>query len=312
MIKKWIFLLWLGCLFLFPGFSIANDKVSKDYPSITYSISETEIKIVVDGVDIEDVVDFAWQGENQSNILIEAINNNTAAFIETSDGFEIIVVGSEEELTAIGDGNFEVVVSTGISLSVPIVISTPASNDVTINENKASKSTAKVAACTSPWLYFRNPTSLNPNKNCKYGSQNCYVSGKYHTGVDYSGSGSVYATETGKVVRIEYMSKNDHGMGNNIIIRHTLSNCSYIYSTYSHMESISSAIKVGSNVSKGQKIGTIGGSGYGKPNYWANHLHFEMKYAPVTNNPWGGGPYWGYTPKNPDNYGYRNPYDFIK
>jgi murein DD-endopeptidase MepM/ murein hydrolase activator NlpD len=95
-----------------------------------------------------------------------------------------------------------------------------------------------------------------------------------------------------------------------VIIKHTLSNCSTIYSTYSHLGSIDSKMVVGASVTRGQKVGTIGGSGYGKSSYWGTHLHFEMKSSPVTYSPWGG-TYWGYTPKWPDSYGYSNPSNYI-
>lgn len=160
-----------------------------------------------------------------------------------------------------------------------------------------------------PWLTVIAPTTgkitntyANTNQNVKRNW--------YHTGIDYKGSGDVWAAADGIVVKVEYMNKRDHGMGNNIIIKHILSDCSAIYSTYSHLASIGSNIAENVYVSRGQKIGTKGGSGYGKQHYWSTHLHFEMKLSPVTGTP-SGKLYWGYTKTHPDNYGYRNPNNYF-
>jgi len=106
------------------------------------------------------------------------------------------------------------------------------------------------------------------------------------------------------------MNSNDHGMGTNVIIEHILMDNTKIYSTYSHLSSYESTLYVGYKVKKGEKIGTKGGSGYGKLNYWGEHLHFELKTKAVTGSPYNGS-YYGYTPTNPTNYGYLNPNDFI-
>ncbi|MBF0336673.1 MAG: M23 family metallopeptidase [Nitrospirae bacterium] len=126
------------------------------------------------------------------------------------------------------------------------------------------------------------------------------------TGIDYSGFGTAVATSSGTVVVAETLSSKDHGMGNNVIIQHD----NGIYSSYSHLASIDSKIKKGNTVSKGQTIGTIGGSGYGKTNYWGTHLHFEIKTCGKSSS-CSNGQFWGYTSGNPDDYGYKNPANYI-
>ncbi len=159
---------------------------------------------------------------------------------------------------------------------------------------------------------FGNPTANSPVSACLYNSTTCAAAGKHHTGIDYhsGGTNEVFASNAGKIVRIEFMSTSDHGMGNNVIIEHQIGTAK-IYTSYSHMASINSSLTVGSNVTKGQNLGIIGGSGYGKANYWGRHLHFEIKDKAVTNNPFGGGLYWGYTPTSANGFGYHDPNLFI-
>ena len=116
----------------------------------------------------------------------------------------------------------------------------------------------------------------------------------------------------GTVVAVEAMSPTDHGMGNNVIIKHVLPgpNCSVIYSSYSNLASL--GVQVNQPVAKGQPLGLLAGS-----------LHFELKSAAVTGNPWGTGQQnsscdtdpanaganscWRFTTTAPDEQGYLNP-----
>lgn len=169
------------------------------------------------------------------------------------------------------------------------------------------------AACAK--LKFSAPTWTAANRNCMYGSTNCGKPGHYHTAIDYNfytSAPSAYVVADGMVVKVEKMNTADHGMGNNVIIAHTISDCSKVFSTYSHLASIDKAIAIGMRVKRGQQVGVMGGSGYGRSNYWGKHLHFELKTKPVSGTPqsfhgtckWGC---WGYTPYWPDGYGYYNP-----
>jgi len=159
---------------------------------------------------------------------------------------------------------------------------------------------------------FDHPTNSKQYMKCLYGSLHCAKKGWYHTAIDYKKykSNQVFATNDGTIARIEHMSPNDHGMGNNIIIEHIVGG-EKIYSLYAHLASIDESLYEGKEVSKGEKIGIMGGSGYGVLNYWSTHLHFEIKDSPVTHNPTGEGKYWGYTPGYPDLYGYYDPNEFI-
>lgn len=158
-------------------------------------------------------------------------------------------------------------------------------------------------------LTFGHPTSTAAIGGCSYNAKTCANTSRYHTGVDYRNSEAdpyVYASNTGKVVRVEFVG-NDNGMGTNLILEHELASGGKIYTTYSHLSAIEPGIDVGAAVTKGQRIATMGGSGHGESNYWPIHLHFEVKDAPVTHNASGPGIHWGYTPSHPDGFGYHNP-----
>ncbi len=160
-----------------------------------------------------------------------------------------------------------------------------------------------------------------------------------HTGVDFAPEPgtekfSIYAIDDGRVVKIQTNNGDDHGLGNTIILEHQINN-EKIYSLYSHLSFFRINLKENDMVKKGEIIAEVGSTGYGCQNYWRigndgcqslapadNHLHFEIKKAPVLENPEGGkscqttsygeeGFCYGYTPDYPQEYGYLNPIEFI-
>ena len=103
--------------------------------------------------------------------------------------------------------------------------------------------------------------------------------GKLHEGLDISGTGygsPIYAANNGTIEKAGYTSTN----GNYIYINH---NNGY-YSIYAHLASIN--VTVGQAVSMGDKIGTMGQSGYA----FGTHLHFGI---------YKGYPFVGGYPVNP-------------
>ncbi|MFL6201984.1 MAG: M23 family metallopeptidase [Thermoanaerobaculia bacterium] len=163
-------------------------------------------------------------------------------------------------------------------------------------------------------LTFGPPTSTPALTMCGYNVKTCANKRRHHAGVDFrrgEGPTDVLAANHGRIARIQKMGGSDQGMGTNVIVEHRLESGRAIYSTYSHLASIAPGLKKGSLVAKGQKLGVMGGSGYGQPDYWGVHLHFELKDKPVTHNPSGPGTWWGYTPSNPDEYGYHNPNSYF-
>jgi len=77
---------------------------------------------------------------------------------------------------------------------------------------------------------------------------------------------NVYSIYDGKIVKIVKNGENDHGMGNTVIIEHTI-NKNKIYSLYTHLSEINSNLKEGNFIKKGAAIGKAGATGYGC-NYW--------------------------------------------
>lgn len=107
----------------------------------------------------------------------------------------------------------------------------------------------------------------------------------YHLGIDiYGTGGNVYAAADGKVVA--YSNSSSGANGRYIIIQHTISGKT-VYSFYAHL-SYANVYK-GQTVSKGTRIATAGGSGYGKNNAYGTHLHFA-----IVDTLWSSGGYYGY------------------
>jgi len=182
---------------------------------------------------------------------------------------------------------------------------------------------------SNPSRYFRR---FSGDRN------NLYSDYYNHTGVDIklkpqTKNKNVYAVQDGVVEKIFLTNKDDYGMGNTIILKHQQEE-GYIYSLYAHLDTMEENIQEGETVKKGDILGTIGSSGFGCQNYWRigkngcqsqdpinELLHFEIKTAPVLENPKGGkicydksqaGNYcYGYAPHPLLRLGYIDPVDFL-
>ena len=193
----------------------------------------------------------------------------------------------------------------------------------------------KGSACRT-LLEFGTATlpTLPADTLCGYDSVNCRNSGMRHAGIDYPGTGQAIAIAAGRVVRVQALNTGDHGMGNNVIIQHTLPGpgCAVVYSSYSRLGSI--AVNPGQSVAKGDVMGDLGRSGYGSPTYWPkSHLHLELKTSATQANPLGVGNQnstcakdplnarantcWGFigsaslNKPGPDDAGYLNPERYL-
>lgn len=140
------------------------------------------------------------------------------------------------------------------------------------------------------------------------------VPGSYHTGADIVGPNNqatyILASAYGVVDSVTKNGSGDHGLGNCVIIRHKVvvssngATATY-YTMYAHMASTN--VTAGKSVKAGDIIGVMGGTGYGKANYWSVHLHFEVKTSGVLGAPTAPNAFWGYTQKPAQNYGYVDP-----
>lgn len=115
-----------------------------------------------------------------------------------------------------------------------------------------------------------------------------------HTGIDLTTGTAgqirgtpIYAVKAGTVVQsylnqggVDADGKEHLGFGYTVLIRHddttdSTGNC--YYTRYAHMESAGPA--VGTKVSQGDQVGTVGNTGYGSTGY---HLHFQIYWTSAT------------------------------
>lgn len=95
---------------------------------------------------------------------------------------------------------------------------------------------------------------------------------KLHTGIDIGRNGSqsiagaaIVAAGSGKVITASYLS----GYGNTVMIDHG----NGVVTLYAHQPNGGIKVSVGQTVTRGQRIGTVGSTGYST----GPHLHFEVR-----------------------------------
>lgn len=159
---------------------------------------------------------------------------------------------------------------------------------------KAYQATTNPSSAQSPTLpsdnssgggYASNDTWAWPlgNASCYissgYGYRDASISGwAFHGGMDITGGGiygkPIYASRAGTVVTATW-STSRKGYGNYVIIDH---GDGYM-TLYGHCSSL--LVTTGQTVAKGQAIARVGDSG----NVTGTHLHFEVRYNGVKQNP---------------------------
>lgn len=138
--------------------------------------------------------------------------------------------------------------------------------------------TQDVSTCSNlPYDYGFNKPLKSGRITSEFGYRlhPIYKTYKLHTGTDIGGNSEgtpIYASATGRVVMI--IKKSSCG-GNQVYLNHNISGTPY---TTFYMHLLNYNVKVGDIVTKGQKIGTVGG---GRSTTWDGcstgaHLHFGM------------------------------------
>ena len=189
---------------------------------------------------------------------------------------------------------------------------------------------------------FREPVdNLTLSGRNDYGTYNYVKHNYFHTGMDVKNANldpwnyntPVYAIEDGVIHKIfglnrssdnlrrcdgswetspsydsegnYYNSKNNHGFGMTVIIKHD----SGKYSLYGHLDCVSLGINPGTRVTRGEQIGILGNSAYESLHAsFGPHLHFEIKDRGVLCDQEDDYKYFGYSePPYPDAYGYHDP-----
>ena len=100
---------------------------------------------------------------------------------------------------------------------------------------------------------------------------------KLHTGTDLSvGDGWVYAADAGVVIQAGFNS----AYGNMTVIDHGSTGGHGVTTLYAHQSSM--LVQPGDTVTKGQRVGRIGSTGYST----GPHLHFEVRIDGQPVDPW--------------------------
>lgn len=297
-------------------------------------VVDSGFRISITGIGVDEVNSLEWNGSEIYGYVFSGVAGFADYSSKGSQGFDINVYRLPSDLGLENSGTLVVGYAHGAKLSMPLhfddhSVSAWSGNDaVTGNKSnavaqKTQRSTTSASSC--PFLPIGKPTSLPPTPGCGYGSTSCKKPNHYHTGIDYAGDGTAVAAARGEVSRVESTSVNDHGMGNNVIVKHTLGDCSTIYSSYSHLAK--HTVKFKDAVAMGQEIGKTGGTGYckGVPCKWGTHLHFEMKTGNFSGNSVADRTMkgsdgatcevnncWGYVSKSPDSAGWINPTNHIE
>ena len=116
------------------------------------------------------------------------------------------------------------------------------------------------------------------NRPYKITSPFGYRWGSLHQGIDISGTGygsPIYASLGGVVVSAQYGGMVGNSAGRNVVIEHP----NGYYTVYAHLSKIN--VSKGQTVSRGQKIGAMGHTGYA----FGTHLHFGVYIG----KPYNGG-----------------------
>ena len=105
----------------------------------------------------------------------------------------------------------------------------------------------------------------------------------YHLGIDLGTTGNnsstVHAICDGTVYKVLSASKSG-GWGNFVIIQHKAPDGRIFYSGYGHMKDNSIVVKAGQTVKAGDKIGTMGNTGYSS----GPHLHLLVMSGSISKN----------------------------
>jgi murein DD-endopeptidase MepM/ murein hydrolase activator NlpD len=108
----------------------------------------------------------------------------------------------------------------------------------------------------------------------------CRGCSTFHQGIDFTpgGGSAIYSIAAGVVT---FRSDTDFGLGNYVIIRHSI-NGQNVDSVTAHMITGSSKLRIGDTVKVGDFLGLVGETGLAT----GPHLHFELHIDKVPVNPY--------------------------
>lgn len=165
-----------------------------------------------------------------------------------------------------------------------------------VDITKQEKITEKVDEITTKGRYYSSPgigQYVDTGTEWQWPTNRPYVItsywayrwGVFHDGIDISGTGyasPIYAALDGTVISAGWGGMLGSVSGVNVVIQHDNGYVTF----YAHMVDGSLLVSTGDKVARGQRIGSMGSTGYST----GYHLHFGLSY---------GIPYAGGTPINP-------------
>ncbi len=146
-----------------------------------------------------------------------------------------------------------------------------------------------------PWPILEKFKGFGRTHSNNFGEIRQKKDGTYrtHKGLDinHKGGGNtdlnapIVSTHSGTVTRIAKIEEGDRNAGGTRIVITSVDGT--VSTSYMHLNSVESSLKVGSKVAEGQQIGTMGGSGFGKDDAYTSHLHYELRVNGEIVNPVG-------------------------
>ena len=138
-------------------------------------------------------------------------------------------------------------------------------------------STTSADQCVPSGGNYVYPLDIDLDMSDTFGSRILHSNGgaysryDFHRGLDWKADQGtpVYAVTDGTIVDIEKNWTSGTGGGNHILIYHEAIDCE---TRYAHLDAVSTTLDIGSVVTTGQQIGTVGSTG---ATY--DHLHFEVR-----------------------------------
>lgn len=143
--------------------------------------------------------------------------------------------------------------------------------------SSSSSGSSNTSSSSGGWQWPVSGASTSQGFN-NYSNSMAKKGRPYHSGVDLVSSNRTIVAAAGGTVKYKGYSS---GNGNHVILAHTVSGKT-VYTLYAHLENYSSCPAVGSKVTKGQKIGTMGNTG----NSTGVHLHFAV-FSGYSSDPYG-------------------------
>ena len=167
--------------------------------SATHAQGEGSVRFTVDGLAFDEVTAWTWQGTDIAEALDAALADGTAAVEETAAGFEVVWKAPPPALRLDEAGRLDLKAAAEESqVTAAAPISLPGGDDLRRRHQPGHGG--------EPPMPLRQRDLRRPQKR--------------HTGMDFPGAGNAVAIALGTVVRVETLSPGDHGMGDNIILRH--------------------------------------------------------------------------------------------